>query len=334
MPGLDEFGAIARYLAPLAAGFPGAFGLSDDAATLSVPPGRELVITIDTLVEGVHFLAGAAADGLAAKLLAVNLSDLAAMGAQPRAYLLSVSLPHAWLARGLEDWLELFATGLRHAQNEHDVHLIGGDTVVTPGPLSLTVTALGDVAAGRALRRNGARVGDAVYVTGAIGDAALGLRVLKGELTTLAADDANTLIGRYHRPRPRIAAGLALVGLARACADVSDGLIADLGHICATSGVAATLDARLLPLSMPVRAAVEATPALLATILGGGDDYELVFTAPPEDAARIAATAGRLGLAMTAIGRIEPRRAGEPAVRVFDCQGRPFVPAKGGYRHF
>ncbi len=338
-PGLDEFAAIARYFAPLAAGFPGAYGLLDDAATLPSLPGRDVVVTLDTLVEDVHFLTSDPADSVAAKVLAVNLSDLAAMGARPLAYLLSLSLPRARVTAGIEGWLEAFAAGLRRTQERYRVHLIGGDTVATPGPLSLSVTALGDVAAGRALRRAGARVGDDVYVTGSIGDAALGLAVLQGRLMTA---DAAVLIDRYRTPQPRIAAGLALVGLAHACADVSDGLIADLGHICTASAVTATLDARLVPASPAVRAALALDPALLATVLGGGDDYELVFTAAPAAAPRVAEAARAAGVAMTAIGRIEPAlpSSGQPAlpgragVVVLGLDGVPLAPVTAGYRHF
>lgn len=341
-PGLDEFAAIARYFAPLAAGFPGAYGLLDDAATLPSLPGRDVVVTLDTLVEDVHFLTSDPADSVAAKVLAVNLSDLAAMGARPMAYLLSLSLPRARVTAGIEGWLAAFAAGLRRTQERYRVHLIGGDTVASPGPLSLSVTALGDVAAGRALRRAGARVGDDVYVTGSIGDAALGLAVLQGRLMTADAADAAVLIDRYRTPQPRIAAGLALVGLAHACADVSDGLIADLGHICTASAVTATFDARLVPASPAVRAALALDPALLATVLGGGDDYELVFTAAPAAAPRVAEAARAAGVAMTAIGRIEPalQSSGQPAlpgragVVVLGLDGVPLAPVTAGYRHF
>lgn len=332
---LDEFAAIARYFAPLAAGFPGAFGLTDDAAVLSPRAGCELVVTIDTLVSGVHFRADDPADGVGAKLLAVNLSDLAAMGARPVAYLLSLSLPRSWIVAGaVETWLVRFTQGLLCAQTEHAMHLVGGDTVATPGPLSLTVTAFGEVEAGRLLRRAGAEAGDDVWVTGSIGDAALGLLALEGRLPALAAGASEALVARYRRPTPRIAAGLALVGVAHACADISDGLLADLGHICAASGTGAVLDARRLPLSDPSRAALETDAGLLATILAGGDDYELVFTAAPGDAPRIDAASRRLRLPITAIGRIEPVCQVTQRVRVIGPDGAPFAAAGTGYRHF
>jgi thiamine-monophosphate kinase len=332
---LDEFAAIARFFAPLAAGFPGAFGLADDAAVLSPRAGCELVVTIDTLVAGVHFRADDPADGVGAKLLAVNLSDLAAMGARPVAYLLSLSLPRNWIAAGaVEAWLDCFTRGLREAQAEHAVHLVGGDTVATPGPLSLTVTACGEVEAGRLLRRAGAATGDDVWVTGSIGDAALGLLALDGRLPALAAAESEALVARYRRPTPRIAAGLALVGEAHACADISDGLVADLGHICAASGTGAVLDARRLPLSDAGRAALETDAGLLATILTGGDDYELVFTAAPADAPRIETASRRLALPMTVIGRIEPACQSTQRVRVTGPDGAPFAVTGTGYRHF
>lgn len=325
-PGRDEFGIIADILAPLAAATPGAFGLEDDAASLTVTPGHELIVTKDALVAGVHFLADDEAGAVARKLLRVNLSDLAAMGAAPRWYLMALALP-----RDLdEDWLWRFAEGLRGDQEAFGIALAGGDIVATEGALTLTLTALGEVPAGAALRRAGAGAGDLVYVSGSIGDGALGLKAARGELEGL--DDAHRayLAGRYRLPQPRIDLGQRLRGLARAMIDVSDGLAADLGHLCQVSGRGAEVEAERVPLSAAARAAIAAEPALLSTALTGGDDYELLFAAPPEAEAELAALAAELALPLTAIGRITE----EGGVRLRDGRGVPLDLAAGGYRHF
>lgn len=326
--GADEFALISRYLAPLAAGEPGAFALGDDAAVLDMAAHQRLVVTTDTLVAGVHFPPDLPAGTAAARLLRVNLSDLAAMGAEARAYTLSLALP-----RDVEaGWIEAFAAGLGADQAEFGVTLVGGDTVATPGPLTLTLTALGTVAGDAVLRRNGARAGDTVYVSGAIGDGALGLAVVKDQLAGLDADSARALTGRYHRPEPRLTLGRRLHGLAHAAADVSDGLVADLGHICAASGVEAEIDAARVPLSAAGRRALSHGGWGLELVLSGGDDYELVFTAPPAAAAALAALALDIGLPLTAIGGITGGTPG--AVRVLDGSGREMTLARHGYQHF
>ncbi|MEX2009259.1 MAG: thiamine-phosphate kinase [Dongiaceae bacterium] len=322
-----EFELIARYFAPLAAGRPGALGLRDDAALIDVAAGRQLVVTADALVGGVHFLDADPPDLIARKMLRVNLSDLAAMGARPFGYVMTVALPAAID----EPWLASFVAGLAADQAEFDVGLLGGDTAATPGPLTLSVTAFGDVARGAAPPRRGARAGDLVLVSGTLGDAALGLRSLRGQLADLPAVQREFLVDRYRLPRPRVALGLALAesGLATAAIDVSDGLVADLGHICETSGLGAVVEAARLPLSAAA-AACAAQPELLQAVLGGGDDYELLFAAPPDAAAALAALAGRLGLPLTVIGRMI-EGAG---VRVEDAAGREVRVASAGFRHF
>jgi thiamine-monophosphate kinase len=323
-PRLGEFERIARLFAPLAGA--GALGLLDDAALIDQQPGRELVVTADALVAGVHFLADDPPDLIARKLLRVNLSDLAAMGASPFGYLLTTALPHSCD----ETWLAAFAAGLAIDQAEFGIVLLGGDSVATPGPVTLSVTAIGSVPAGQAVRRGGARIADVIFVSGAIGDAALGLRALRGELTGIDAAQRAFLADRYHLPRPRLALGQRLVGTAHAMLDVSDGLVGDLGHICGVSGVAAVLEAHLIPLSPAARAALAEDGTLLSLVLGGGDDYELVFTAPPEVAPAIAALAQSLALPITPIGRI----AAGSDVRVVDETGRTIELAAMGYRHF
>ncbi len=321
---LDEFARIARFFAPLAG--PGALGLLDDAALVDAPPGRQLVVTADALVAGVHFLADDPPDLVARKMLRVNLSDLAAMGAAPLGYLMTTALPAACD----EAWLAGFAEGLAADQAAFGISLLGGDSVATPGPATLSVTAIGSVPAERAVRRGGAVPGDLIYVSGTIGDAALGLRALRGELAGLDGTQRSFLVDRYHLPQPRLALGEGLVGVAHAMLDISDGLIGDLNHLCAVSGVSAVLEAARVPLSPAVRAALTRDPALLAPVLGGGDDYELVFTAPRAAEPALAALAAALALPITMIGRIE---AGS-GVRVIDETGRNIALAASGYRHF
>ena len=312
-----EFSLIARHFRPLAG--PGALNLEDDAAVLAPPPGRELVIAADAMVAGVHFLPDDPAETIGRKLLRTNLSDLAAMGATPLGYLMTTAFP-----RGTADaWVAAFAAGLLLDQAEFGLTVLGGDTVSTPGPLTLSLTLLGHCAPGRALRRNGGRPGDDVWVSGSIGDGALGLRVLQG---SLPADAEGWLAGRYRLPRPRVALGQGLVGLASACMDVSDGLVQDLGHLSRASGCAATLHAGLVPLSP----AAAAHPALLPLLLGGGDDYELLFTAPPAAAAAIRAAGVAAGVAVTRIGGLA---AGAPGVTVLDTQGNEMSLASAGWSH-
>jgi thiamine-monophosphate kinase len=223
--GLGEFGRIREFFAPLAG--PGGLGLTDDAALLDCAPGQQLVVTVDQAVEGVHFLPGDPPEAVAKKLLRRNLSDLAAMGATPRHYLVTSALPKS-LA---DDWVRRFAEGLGEDQKRYGVTLLGGDSTSTPGPASLTLTAIGETEAGKEIRRAGARPGDRVWVTGTIGDAFLGLRVLRGEYPSLAAEHRAALAARFQLPEPRVELGPRLAGVAHAMIDVSDGLVADLVHI-------------------------------------------------------------------------------------------------------
>ena len=302
-----EFGLIARYFRPLA-GLAG-LGLLDDAALLTPPPGRQLVLTADAMVEGVHYLPDDPADLVARKLLRVNLSDLAAKGATPLGYLLTVSAP---VGTG-EDWFALFTAGLAQDQHYYKFSLLGGDTTSTPGPFSLTVTAIGDVATGGMVRRSGARIGDEIWVTGTIGDGALGLRAIRGEI----ADATGHLAGRYRLPQPRL--GLVSPELVRAAMDVSDGLIQDLGHLCKASGVGAIIKADSVPRSVQ-------DPAWLATCLTGGDDYELVMAIDPVDSPALQARATALGIPVTRIGHCDDGsgvrvRAGSGQTMAFDAPG-------------
>jgi thiamine-monophosphate kinase len=315
-----EFEFIARRLRRLATA-PGALDLTDDAALLDPTPGHQLVLTKDAMVAGVHFLADDPPGQIAQKLLRVNLSDLAAMGARPLGYLLA-------LARAREisdDWLAAFCSGLAADNAEFGVGLLGGDTVATPGPLTLSLTAIGEVPAGSALLRSGARPGDDVWVSGTLGDGALGLKVLQGELE-VPADARARLIERYRLPRPRLALGQALRGIASAAIDVSDGLVADLGHILETSGVGAELHANALPLSPAARG----LPGARDAALSGGDDYELLFTAPPTQREPIEALSRRLDLPLARIGAI---RAGSD-LRILDANGQMIELPSRGWQHF
>lgn len=332
---MDEFELISRYFAPLAAGEPGALGLTDDAAVLSLPAGRELVVTADMLVAGVHFRSDDPAESLGVKALAVNLSDLAAMGADPRAYVLALALPAGWTQAQRQDWLASFTSGLAAMQQAFAIPLAGGDTVATPGPLALSVTAFGTAAPAGPMRRSGARPGDVVWVSGTIGDGALGLQILDGRLQMAESALADALRARYRRPLPRLALGRRLAGLAHACADVSDGLIADLAHICRASGVTATIEMERIPLSPAARVAIGRQPALVAAVLGGGDDYELVFTAADGDSPAVERCASEAGTPVRAIGRISGQfRAGVPPVSVIAVDGRSVDVARSGWSHF
>ena len=331
MPISGEFELIARYFAPLARGFPGAFGLLDDAAVIAPPPGHELVVKTDAIVGGVHFLLDDPPDLIARKALRVNLSDLAAKGAVPRAYMLDIMLP----TTVTEEWIAAFARGLAEDQDAYGVHLIGGDTDSTPGPVTVAITAFGDVATGRMLRRGGASAGDTVFVTGTIGDAALGIEVLRGEFPSMDAKAAAFLVDRYRLPLPRVTLGPRLVGLANATIDVSDGLVADLQHICEGSGLVAVVEAPSVPLSAAARAALAIRPERVADVLTGGDDYEIVFTAPPAATKELTELSRALDVPIAAIGRMQTPSAGtRDRVTVLDNTGKPLALHRGGWVHF
>jgi len=321
-----EFALIARYLAPLAAAWSGAYGLTDDAATLPATGPDPMVVTTDALVAGVHFLPDDPPDLVARKALRVNLSDLAAKGATPLGYLLDLVLPDAID----EAWIAAFTAGLAQDQAEYGVALVGGDTTRTPGPLTLAVTAFGRAGQGGMLRRAAARPGQDVYVTGTIGDAALGLAVLQDRLATLGPAAADALVARYRLPQPRVRFGVGLAGLAAAAMDVSDGLVADLGHIAAASGVGAVIEDAAVPLSEAARAALALDAGLRGDVLGGGDDYEILFTAEPAQAGAVARLAHEAAVPATRIGSIVPGAG----VRVIGPDGSDLTPRRGGWTHF
>lgn len=329
LPG--EFELISRYFAPLSKGFPGAFGLRDDAAVIRPASGRDLVVKTDAIVGGVHFLSDDPPDLVARKALRVNLSDLAAKGAVPRAYMLDLMLP-----RDIQEaWIAAFARGLAEDQAEFGIHLIGGDTDSTPGPISIAIMAFGEVDIGRMIRRDGARAGDKIYVTGTIGDAALGLAALKAKLPGLNPASAQFLIGRYRLPSPPVRLGPRLVGLATASIDISDGLIADLRHVCEASAVAADIRSDHVPLSAPARSILAEDPGALRTVLSGGDDYQILFTAGPAAGGKITDLALELGVSITAIGEVTSWSGQrDQRITVLDAKGHPLMLGSEGWTHF
>jgi len=320
-----EFDLIAQLFAPLASA-PGAFGLTDDVAVFTPPPGNELVLKTDAIVETVHFHATDPADTVAKKALRVNLSDLAAKGANPVGYLLTLNLPNSTSM----EWLQSFARGLAEDQKEYGISLFGGDTTATPGPLSISVSMFGFAPTGSITRRAGAKVGDLVFVSGTIGDAGAGLAVLKGEGHALSAATREELIARYYVPQPRLALGQRLRGIASASLDVSDGLIADLGHIAEVSKVRIVVAVARVPLSHALEALWGRTNDSIARAATCGDDYEIAFTAPPEKREAVLAAARASKTAVTEIGRVEK---GEGVVLV-DETGKYVPIRRPGFTHF
>jgi thiamine-monophosphate kinase len=323
-----EDSLIARYFRPLATD-PGAFDLGDDAAILKAL-GEDIVVTTDAIVEGVHFLSNDPPDTIAQKALRVNLSDLAAKGAAPAGFVLTLAL------RAADDaWLASFARGLGLDSSRFDCPLLGGDTVSTAGPVMISITAFGRVAPGKMVRRNGAKPGDRVVVTGTIGDAALGLDILRGGrvAAALAADAAarEMLIARYRVPQPRNGLVQALRDHAHAAMDVSDGLAGDLAKLCAASGVSAVVDVPGIPLSAAAAAALEAGAVGMEALVSSGDDYEILCTIP-EDSFDLFAQAGDIaGVAVSSIGTVI---AAASAPSFLDAQGRDLPLPRLSYSHF
>ena len=318
---LSEFELIRRFFT-----YPArhaVLGVGDDAAIVRAGPGSDLVVTTDMLVAGRHFHRGADPELLGYKALAVNLSDMAAMGAAPRWATLAIALPRAE-AR----WLAAFSRGFMRLARRHGVDLVGGDT--TQGPLNICVQVLGEAPRGLALRRDRAQPGDDVWASGTLGDAALALAA--GRIG-LAPRDRRALRRKLDAPVPRVGLGIALRGVARSAIDISDGLVADLGHICERSRVAAVVGLDRLPCSAIMKRHRH-LPAARAAMLAGGDDYELCFTAGRTRRAAIAGIARRLGLRLTRIGSIARRRRGSAPVTVLDAAGRPVAVKRAGYEHF
>jgi thiamine-monophosphate kinase len=323
-----EDSLIARYFKPIATDL-GAFGLDDDAAVLKAR-GEDIVVTTDAIVEGVHFLPGDPPDTLARKALRVNLSDLAAKGAAPAGFVLTLAL------RSVDEaWLSAFAGALGEDAKSFACPLLGGDTVSTPGPLMISITAFGRVGEGRMVHRSGAKPGDHVMVTGTIGDAALGLDILKGGAVAaaLAGDPAarEMLVSRYRVPQPRNALADAVRDHASAAMDVSDGLAGDLTKLCAASGVSAAIETPRVPTSAAAAALLARGVVDLEFLISGGDDYEILCAVPEARMRRFAEAAGKAGITLAMIGTIS---AGTGAPRFLDAQGREITLQRLSYSHF
>jgi thiamine-monophosphate kinase len=299
---------IQQLFAPLAAANAGALGLRDDAALVAPPHGHEFVVSADALVAGVHFLADDPADLIARKALRVNLSDLAAKGADPAHYLLTIALPKDLPS----EWLTLFVSGLEQDQAQFGVHLAGGDTVSTPGPLCLSITVLGIVPQGKMVERRGARLGDTVYVTGTIGDGSLGLAVRRAEpcVEALTDDGRKFLLDRWLLPAPRVGAATAVRKHASAAMDISDGLVGDLGQLCDVSNVGAVICASDVPLSSAAAELVASDRQLWQRAVTGGDDYELLCTVPNDGAQNFEQDCALAKVSVTRIGHIVPADGG------------------------
>ena len=328
--------AIIAYLAPLAAGYPGAFGLKDDCAAITPTPGHDLVVKTDPVAEGIHFLPDDDPADIGWRALAVNVSDLAAKGAVPRAYLMALSFPEA-PTRG---WMERFARGLSAAQTAFGVHLVGGDTDKRPGPITVSITVLGEVPHGRMVRRDTARAGDIVYVTGDLGAGALGLALGRdpslAERWGLGHEAAAVAIERFRRPQPRLALRDALLAHAGASMDLSDGLAKDLGRMCRASGCGARIELARIPLGDAARAATAFDRAHWLDVIAAGDDYEVLVAVRPDRARMFEAEAIRGGsmaaraFTVTRIGEMTP----QPGVTFIDADGADFPIDRTGWDHF
>lgn len=326
--GEDEL--IQTTFAPLASGFAGALGLTDDCAFLTPPAGEDLVLTTDAVAAGVHFFPEDAPADIAWKALAVNVSDLAAKGARPIAYLLSIAFP----VLPERAWLAAFARGLGEAQAAFGIALAGGDTDRRPGPLTATVTAIGSVPSGRMVRRGSAKAGDLLFLSGTLGDSAVGLLLRQDpdRRVSLGLDtrEAAMLVGRYLRPEPRVALAPHLLAHASAAMDVSDGLVKDCARLARASGLAASLDCVRLPLSQPLLSALARQPDLIATALTGGDDYEVLAAVSPGEASAFQAAAQACGVPVSEIGQLS---AGT-GISVLGADGQPMSFTRPGWDHF
>jgi thiamine-monophosphate kinase len=317
----DEFELIAKYFAPLAGA--GGLGLLDDAAIMTPAIGKDLVISKDMLVAGVHFFEDDDPAQIAMKALGVNLSDLAGKGASPIGYLLAIALTQEIS----DDWLESFSSGLKASQEKYGFCLLGGDTVKTPGPLTISITIFGDVAGGQVVKRSGAKVGDIVYVTGTIGDGALGL-IERSKFEAAAVD--RYLLNRYLEPQPRVALGRSLAGLVGAGMDISDGLLADASHMMKASGCGMYIERDKIPISEQARLCIEMDASLWQTVLAGGDDYELLLTCRPDRQHALMSVAKQADTLITAIGVIIEG----DSLDVRDGNGETLDYDKLGYVHF
>ncbi len=321
---------IARYFAPLTERVAGAFALADDCALYTPKTGEELVVTVDAVAGGVHFLESASPEDIAWRALAVNVSDLAAKGARPAFYVLAISFPRA----PERAWLSRFAEGLRQAQAAFGINLIGGDTDRRPGPLSIAVTAFGTVPKGEMVQRGTAKPGERIFVTGTLGDASLGLALERGDarqaFERLSGEERAFLRERFLRPRPRLELGNALRHFASASMDISDGLVKDASRLCRASHVAGIICVPRVPLSSAARAVMTAAPQFKVSALNGGDDYELLVTLPADQVEAFRAEARRAHVPIAEIGTIEAGKG----VRLLDEAGREVNLRQSGWDHF
>lgn len=326
---VSETDMIQTYLAPLAKGVPGAFGLTDDCAALPIEAGMDFIVTTDPIIAGVHFFPDDRAEDIAWKALAVNVSDLIAKGAEPFAYTMALALP----AAAQRSWISAFARGLEDGQAAFGCHLVGGDSDRTPGPLSISITAFGKIPHGAMVRRSTAREGDHLFVTGTIGDSAIGLNIRRdpGRFADgLSAEDRDYLIGRYLRPSPRLLIRPLVRAFASAALDVSDGLVKDLRRLAEAAGAAASIPCDRVPLSPPAQRALALDLATWRSIVAGGDDFEVLFAVSPHRLAAFREALRGAAVQVTEIGVLE-RGLG---VTVLDERGARIDPGLGGYDHF
>lgn len=318
---MNEFVLIKKYFSPLSKKYKGALSLADDAAIFS---GKEnFVVTKDLMVEGVHFFNGADPEKLAQKLLRVNLSDIAAMGAVPKFYLLGLTLPK----NIKESWLKAFAAGLKKDQEKYKISLIGGDTTAHDGPIILSLTMVGETRK-NILKRSGAKKGDFIYVTGTIGDAFLGLNILEDKIK----EKAEFLIERFNLPTPRLDVSNKIVGIANSCVDISDGLAADLSHILTASKVSAEIFLDKIPVSKQAKKILERKPHLIKEMITCGDDYELCFTVPPQKEIELLRIFSGSKTKITKIGRVI-NSGGAAILNIYDMAGEKVVLEKKGFQH-
>ena len=323
---LNEFELVKRHLEPLVLDREAAASLKDDCAVFGISSGHEVAISVDTLIADIHFFKNDPPKQIAQKVLRVNLSDLASSGAEPKFYFLAMSLPSTI---GM-DWIEQFCLGLGADQTKFGISLLGGDTTSTPGPLSLTVTVIGEVPKGKAIRRGGAIEDEDVYLTGVIGDAALALSLIKTKGLDSVSKNFPVLLERYRLPQPRTVLAPDLRQIASACIDISDGLAADLEHICKTSGIAADIKISLLPISDAARVLIKEDKKKWETIISGGDDFELLFTAQPKFSSVIKRLSKEKNIQINCIGKTKKGSG----VRFFDSKGKLFAVKKRGWQHF
>ena len=325
----DEFKMIKELLSPLSIGEDGAYGLSDDGAEIKATNGN-FIFTTDAIIEGIHFQSSEDPKTLASRIIRVNLSDIAAMGAVPRAYLLVLALPSSTTL----SWIKSFVEGLSLEQKEFGISLIGGDTTRTQGELMLSITMIGETHDNKMLLRNGACVGDYIYVSGFIGDASLGLSLLEGRNNSNNISITNYLINRFRKPTPRIELGRGLTGIANSAADVSDGLIADLKHICNASGVAAEIYFDQIPISSEAESLVNDNLNLRMNLLSGGDDYELVFTVPSKHVSKIRELSKIHSVQIKNIGKITSQDLHQDVITLKDINQKIMKIYSEGYQHF